>query len=319
MDEVIKGAPHLPHPAFVVDGNEIDGIYISKFQNVLCEGLAYALPDEDPATGVDFDTAVRACAEKGQGFHLMTAMEWGAVALWCQANECLPYGNNDAGKDIREQRCAARPTCVSNDPPIYRVATGTGPVTWSHNLRADGIYDLNANVWEWSGGMRLVYGELQLLPNALGNQAADASDWRAVDGTTGALIPPNGMGTTKNSIKLDRIDDVWIYVTAPVTNADRHARFCAFDDVRAHESVCEAAKQLLYASGILPVPGYTHPEVAFYANNGADERMVFRGGRWGQGLNAGVFKTCMDDPRSYAGPAVGFRAAYYEGPLKKGT
>ena len=36
-----------------------------------------------------------------------------------------------------------------------------------------------------------------------------------------------------------------------------------------------------------------------------------RGGRWGQGRNAGLFKTCFDDPRTYSGDAVGFRSAYY--------
>ena len=109
LDEVISGAPHLPHPAFVVEGRVLDGIYVSKFQNVIVDGCAYSLPGEDPATHVDFD--------------------------------------------------------------------------------------------------------------------------------------------------------------------DR--------------------------------------EVALYANNGKEERIPFRGGRWGQGRNAGLFKTCFDDPRTYSGAAVGFRSAYY--------
>ena len=48
------------------------------------------------------------------------------------------------------------------------------------------------------------------------------------------------------------------------------------------------------------------------ANNGEAERIAFRGGRYSQGLNTGVFKTCLDDPRSYSGDAVGFRSAYYK-------
>ena len=62
----------------------------------------------------------------------------------------------------------------------------------------------------------------------------------------------------------------------------------------------------------LPSPAYQEASVSFYANNGAAERIPFRGGRWGQGLNSGVFKTCFGDPRTYTGHAVGFRSAYYE-------
>ena len=35
LDDVIDGAAHIPHPAFIVEGKELDGIYISKFQNAL--------------------------------------------------------------------------------------------------------------------------------------------------------------------------------------------------------------------------------------------------------------------------------------------
>ena len=61
----------------------------------------------------------------------------------------------------------------------------------------------------------------------------------------------------------------------------------------------------------LPPPDFDDREVALYANNGKEERIPFRGGRWGQGRNAGLFKTCFDDPRTYSGAAVGFRSAYY--------
>lgn len=318
LDEVIDGASHIPHPAFVVDGKELEGIYISKFQNVIVDGRAYSLPDQDPATHIDFDTAIKACLEKGDGFHLMTAMEWGAVALWCQKNGWLPYGNNDMGKDIREEKSVAKIAYYNEEKSICRTATGTGPVEWSHNKQPDGIYDLNANVWEWTGGLRLVYGELQILPNNNGasarySQCASSNAWRAIDGTNGELIFPNGNGTTKNSLKIDYINDRWTYVTDGITSSIKHFRFCDFSDISVHPNVCEKAKELLYSLGCLSCrTDYDYQEVSFYANNGAPERLPFRGGRWGQGFNSGVFKTCFDDPRTYSGDAVGFRSAYYE-------
>ena len=317
LDEVIDKAAHIPHPAFIVDEKEIDGIYISKFQNVIIDGKAYSLPEQLPTTNVDFDSAVSSCITKGDGFHLMTAIEWGAIALWCQKNGWLPYGNNDMGKDIREEKVVADISYYDKERSICKTATGTGPVEWSHNRRADGIYDLNANVWDWVGGLRLVYGELQVLPHnnaASGryDQCASSAKWRAIDGTSGELVLPCGNGNTINSVKLDFIGDRWAYVSNTISSPLNDFRFCNFSDVAADASICDKAKELLISLGCLPSPSYNDQSVSFYANNGAEERIPFRGGRWGQGLNAGIFKSCFDDPRTYSGEAVGFRSAYYK-------
>lgn len=312
LDQVIDGAPHLPHPAFAVDGKELDGFYLSKFPNVLIHGYACSLPDQDPATRIDLDRAADACIGKGDGYHLMTAMEWGAIALLCQKNGWLPYGNNDGGKDAREPHTVAKIAYRDDERDICRTQTGTSPVEWSHNRREDGIYDLNANVWEWVGGLRLVRGELQILPHGEVSQKEDSPHWRAINGKNGSLLIPDGHGTTPNSVKLDFINERWTYVTDPVTNSLAKARHCLFAHLNA-PTLCESARLWLYALGMLPIgKSLENTEVEFYANNGAAERMAFRGGRWGQGLNSGVFKSCMDDPRTYTGDAVGFRSAYYK-------
>ena len=309
--EVIPGGSPVPHPAFVLGDRILPGIYISKYQNVMEEGLAYSRQGQDPATSVSFDQAAEACAAKGDGWHLMSALEWGALALWCLKHDQLPFGNNHDGKDYREDAQTATVAFADPTAGIIRIATGTGPITWSHNRREDGIYDLNGNIWEWQGGIRLVRGELQLLPPALTNDSsADSLSWRAINAHTGELLFPDGTGTTSHSIKLDYQNGVWCYTEA-INDAFSHARYCDFLAVTA-PGLSPAAKELLCALGCL----WEHPcqaleGVSLYANNGAAERMVFRGGRWGQQHNAGVFKNCFDDPRSYAGPAVGFRAAYH--------
>lgn len=320
MSDLIDGAEDTPHPAFIVDGKVLNGIYISKFQNVIVEGHACSLPDADPATEIDFDEAWQASAIKGAGWHLMTAMEWGAIALWCRKNKRMPYGNTDLGKDVREDGYVAQISYRNEEKGICRVATGTGPVTWSHDRRADGIWDLNGNVWEWNGGIRLVRGELQLLPDNNGacnaySQTSTSGAWRAIDGETGEYILPNGAGTTKNSVKLDMIDGAFTYVIGEVRDRYPHARFCDFSAVHAEKGVCEKARLILSALGILPVGDPAdYAGISFYVNNGSDERMSFRGGRYGQGMNTGVFKTCIDDLRTYRGEGVGFRAAFYELP-----
>ncbi len=317
MSDVITGGSDSTHPAFIVNGVEKNGIYISKYQNKVYDGRAYSLPGEDPTCAINFDNAAARCSAKGEGWHLMTAMEWGAIALWCKKNGWLPYGNNNYGKDARETAYKAIPTLIGSDGKTNRVATGTGPVEWSHNKQLDGIYDLNGNVWEWNGGMRLVYGELQILEN---NDAADSSNsqavgsaqWKAIDGTTGELIDPDGSGTTENSLKLDMVSSKWQWITGAQADRKDESRSSTFVNVSCADTVCDEAKELLYALALMPDDtAFDYQGDYFYANNGAAERTPSRGGYWRPGSLAGVFFTHLYYSRAYTHTGFGFRSAFY--------
>ena len=321
MSDVITGGADSTHPMFIIDGVEKSGLYISKYQNKVYNGRAYSLPGEDPANTLNFETAMRYCTAKGTGWHLMTAMEWGGIALWCKKNGFLPYGNNNYGKDSRESNYVAVPTYTYNDSGtqrIGRVATGTGPVTWSHNNQLNGIYDLNGNVWEWSGGMRLVFGELQILENnnaanSANSQLAASAQWKAIKASDGTLITPDGTGTTSGSVKLDYISNVWTYTSSALTSAVDSGRGCSFVSATCDSTISDAAKALLYALAILPNDtAFDYQGDYFYANNGVAERTPVRGGYWNYGTSAGVFCTHLNNPRSYVSTAFGFRSAFYE-------
>ena len=317
LSDVIDGAEKIPHPAFLLKDRVLDGFFVSKYQCSLDGGVAVSVRGVDPAVGITFDGADSACRARGAGWHLMTAAEWGALALLSLKGGSLPRGNNMLGYDVHEDKITAQISYTDGERGVCRVATGTGPLTWSHNGRADGVWDLNGNVWEWMGGIRLVCGELQILS---GNGGADADDagadsplWRAIDGVTGRELVPSGDGRTKGSVKLDYKDGVWTYTGGDVTSAYEKPRFCSFADVTASEEIAPAVRTYLTALGLLPTGDRRlYAGVELYAINGKGERMLFRGGRWGQAENAGVFKNCLDDPRTYAGAAVGFRAAYCE-------
>lgn len=319
--DVLTGGDDSIHPAFIVNGVQIAGFYYSKYENVVYNGKAYSLPAEDPQTTLPFDTARKYCEDKGYGWHMSTAAEWAAIALWCKKNGFLPYGNNSGAKDNRETEVKA--ILVNGDDA--RVATGTGPLTWSHDGTPSGIWDLNGNLTEWQGGIRLVWGELQILAN---NDAADADNpqnntstcWKAINAADGSLVDPEctindtEVKTTGNTVRLDFVDSVWTYSNS-ISSADTSARHCSFASVTCDDSVGDAAKVLLRALALLPDEGATSTDYEadrFYAINALSERFMARGGYWELATGAGVFSAFFSSPRSgyYAG--FGFRSAYIQ-------
>lgn len=317
-------------PAFIVNGKTVDALYFPKYENIVQNDRAYSLPARDPAVYVNHDQSVVYSMSKGTGWHSMTRLEWCAIALWCLKNGFQPNGNNNYGKDISESTYKAVPTLRENNGNINRVATGTGPLSWFHNNAPDGIADLNGNVWEWTTGIRLVYGELQVLSHdgttfgndaadSTNNQAADSALWRAVDGTTGALIVPDGSGTTTNSLKLDYVQGSgWKWVTGVLSsqqNANRHADF---ESTTVDSNVCAVALHILQALCLYRAndSAGAYKSDVFWGNNGATELLFVAGGSWDDSVRAGVFGVSCCYPRAVTRGFLGFRSAFVNLPTE---
>ena len=138
-----------------------------------------------PWCEVDYNAAVVAVTGKGGGWHLVRNREWVNIALWCAHHDIFPTGNSVSGVDGMGVAHAPDPVTAG------RALTSTGPVTSSHNLMPDGIFDLVGNVSEWIDG-------LQLVNNVIYTASADGT--MTSTGITGSF------GTSANPISAMRTD-----------------------------------------------------------------------------------------------------------------
>lgn len=324
--DVLSTGDTTTHPAFIVNGSEIPGFYIGKYQSHIYDERAYSLPAEDPSVDMALDQAAKYNRNKGGNFHEVTAAEWAAIALWCHKNGTEPNGNNNYGKDHTETIYKAAPMSYDSSGRIGRVSTGTGPITWSHDGTQEGIWDLNGNVWELCVGLRLIHGEVQAIPN---NNAADpicdtsasSAAWKAIkaDATSwdDLFVTPDGNGTTQGTVKLDWINGVGGYNTV-ITNAVNGSA-CIFRKVTADTSIGDRAKLFLMALAILPDTALIEEGIAtdykedrFWVDNVSAERIFTRGGSWDGSYRAGVFQSSFGDSRSGFRASLGSRSAYID-------
>ena len=305
LDELGIGTAHTPHPAFIINDKVVPYIYVSKYINVVKNNRAYSLPNQDPATSITFDRAVEVCYNKGAGWHLMTAAEWGVLHNLITAADLEPRGNTAQGKSHIKayERGVLSP---QNPASVYRTLTGTGGKNWE----ALGVNDIVGNVHKWVVA-RLVNGEIQIIPNnnaAIHNSAA----WRAIM-PNGTLVAPGTAGTLKFDYTGNPANSTTAFhitTTLEHQQADDNAGYGAkdFGTLTAKSGV--TIPDLLKALALFPNSDKTGRGYIYFRNNG--ERLLIRGGHYGSGGSAGEALGSFDNPRSLSDVYVGLFSAFVD-------
>ena len=254
-------------------------------------------PRQDPRASLDHTAARAACAAKGAGWHLMTAHEWAAIALWCMANGYELIGNTNWGRShaktwiVGDRADNRAPGDVAG---TGRTQTGSMGAEATHNRTPIGIADLVGNVWEWQDGLLLQDGRFKI--SAYNTQAE--VDWAFADAFLDASTPTGGSAILSNAVnnRLGAIGDN--------TNAGNLANieWRAMTKSGSYVSNQAMKRLLLEPAGALP-------QGLLYMRN-FGERLPYRGGGWYSGANAGLAALVLNNPRSITSPDVGFRPAF---------
>lgn len=283
------GGSDAVHPAFFIGGEVYDEIYISVYENTMINGKPYSLPLQEPVTNITMEDFAQACFSKGEGWHCLTAAEWGLLADTSLKLGTLPHGNTNCSHwhgDDKEQGIIIEDS--------YKTLTGSGPATWTHDHTASGVHDLCGNIWEFARGVRIRDGALW---------AAENND---------AALPETD---------LTECGDGW----KPITDAEGHPLYVAVEDNKItfntypsiHRDYCgcvwgnvrmncdsEQLRALALFAG--------EEKAGCYVDSTEGEYILVRGGGWDRGGSAGVFHSNLNNPRSYASGNIGGRSAYFK-------
>ena len=311
------------HPAFIVNGIEKSEFFYGSYSGVIKNGELLSLPNTNPSRSSNFDAFSNAARANGAGWHISTNAEWAALLLWCHKNGFVPRGNSNWGRSSAATFETGRrvdggsPGATTGDGAVL---TGSGPASWRHDNTSGGISDLAGNVWEWQGGLRLVDGEIQIIPNndaVTADMTALSAAWRAIRLSDGALVAPGTAGTAKfdspNATTTGNggtpiLSSAIVNRNGALGSNENTAGVCdgPFNAITQAAGVVSPA--ILKALGLFSHKDVTDGDRIYVRNYG--ERLPIRGGNWSYGANAGVRALLLNSARSHVSSDIGARPAF---------
>ncbi|WP_139751055.1 hypothetical protein [Aeromonas media] len=258
---------------------------------------AVSAPRQDPRTSLDHTAARNACSAKGAGWHLMTAHEWAAIALWCMANGYEPIGNTNWGRSHAQTRMVgdrADNRAPGDAAGTGRTQTGSMGSEATHTRTLGGIADLVGNVLEWQDGLLLQDGRFKI--SAYNTQAE--VDWAFVGAYLDASSLSGGSAIL-SSVVTNRLGPL-----GDNANAGNSASVDWRSMTKAGGYVSlQALRRLLVE------PASVLPQGRIYMRN-FGERLPCRGGNWDYGADAGLAALNLNNSRVITLTSLGFRPAF---------
>lgn len=303
------------HPAFIINGVEKSEIFIGTYESVIRNGELLSLPNQKIEAN-NYNAYFAASVANGPGHHMMTNAEWAALALRTWKDGTVPQGNSYYGRSVADatqygRRVDGLDAAAGITTGIPLILTGSGPVSFRHNGKYNGISDLIGNSKTMLQGARLVYGELQIIPNndsaATNISTNEATLWKAIDARTGDLITPNGLGSTQYAVRFSNTSTTDAY-TLIIGSALRN-----YTQASAAFPVSEAAIKLLRKLAMLPpVAGDSAGSDVASSGTSSADAIIMRGGHYAEGVGTGVFAYRLVEDRTLMSSFISSRSAYYQ-------
>ncbi len=287
------------HPAFMLGEKRLRRVYVSKYLNCLVDGRAASLPMAAPARIANFDEAVKSIRGKGAGWMLMPLPLRAAMLLRCLKEGQSISGNTDQGRDYyRHEEMGVQTECGT-------VLTGSGPASWTHNGKPDGIWDLSGNLNEWDSGFRLMNGEIQLMDTAAMmspdcDYGQDSHLWQAVDGEGKAVSPG-----TPGALHFDGHDGTVRLTARP---REQGLGNCAFSAVTSEAG--PAALERMKLLGLYPPSEGLSERLGWRWIHTEGEALPLSGGAYRITYHSGMFFMGVTKPRDCDYRLSGVRCVY---------
>ena len=299
------------HPAFLYD-TTVQKILIGKYLACIPSGgtRCYSLPGNTTrlaANSITYDQAVSYCTSKGAGWHLMTAHEWGAVALGCCKRGVFPRGNTEYGRahDARHETARREDGAAPGGAPgTPRTLPGSGPETWTHNQSPSGIHDLVGNIWEWNHLLKLVDGRF-VCPDTNKYDSTEAS-WTLQNAYVDSPVTGDMAGSDDLGVP-SLADSVTHY--AGTAGNDGYYDYNSISPWRSMVNSLTVTPSVLKALLVAPANTITGSIAGYFYCRNYGTRLPVRGGYWGGTSLAGLGALSLGGARSYANTNFGFRPA----------
>lgn len=296
--ELGEGTPTM----FQTNGVPRSEVLIGKYlASTMGTGTA-VIGGVQPRTSVNYDQAKQLCTQKGANWHLMSAHEWAAIALWSIANETVPRGNTNYGRSHERKLETARR--ADNGIPgdtsgTGRTDTGKGPAAWSHDHTEFGIADLVGNVYEWIDQMCMQDG--RIITTLDNDPSVAEANWTRHPAFLDAIASTGGAPKLNSKVNIRQGD---------LGDDGSGGSSFSVEWQKLTKDPSYTPQQLLRRLLIESAATTGSASGSLYGRN-YGLRFPFRGGNWNGGAGAGLGCLGLDYSRAAANGAVGFRPAFF--------